>query len=188
LGLWSSEAMSKIGKKPIEIPSGVTVKIENDSISVNGPKGELTKPLMEGVNIVVDGNIIKLSPQNNDKENSARWGLQRALVANMIIGVTDGFEKVLEFQGIGYKANIRGNDLELNLGYSHPITISGVEGITLSVEKSSIKISGLNKELVGKVAAEIREKRLPEPYKGSGIRYKDEVIKRKAGKKAVAAG
>ena len=192
--------MSKIGKKPIEIPAGVDVKIEAGTLIVKGPKGELTKPLMEGVNIVVDGNIIKLSIQNDDKENSARWGLQRALVANMIIGVTDGFEKVLEFQGIGYKANVKpahkvsssdaggGNDLELNLGYSHPITISGAEGITFSVEKSSIKISGLNKELVGKVAAEIREKRLPEPYKGSGIRYKDEVIKRKAGKKAVAAG
>ena len=180
--------MSKIGKKPIEIPVGVEVKVGDDHISVKGPKGELTKSLMEGVNIVVDGNIIKLSLQNDDKENSARWGLQRALVANMIIGVTDGFEKVLEFQGIGYKASVKGNDLELNLGYSHPITIPGAEGITFSVEKSSIKISGLNKELVGKTAAGIREKRPPEPYKGSGVRYKGEVIKRKAGKKAVAAG
>ena len=180
--------MSKVGKKLIIIPEGVSVNVGENTISVKGPKGELTKPLMEGVNVVVDGNIIKLSLQNDDKEKSARWGLQRALVANMIIGVTDGFEKVLEFQGIGYKANVKGNNLELNLGYSHPITISGAEGITFSVEKSSIKISGLNKELVGKVAAEIREKRLPEPYKGSGIRYKDEVIKRKAGKKAVAAG
>src|SRR3989338_6219391 len=180
--------MSKIGKKPIENPAGVDVKIEAGAISVKGPKGELTKPLMDGVNIVVDGNIIKLSLQNDDKGKSARWGLQRALIANMIIGVTNGFEKVLEFQGIGYKANVKGSDLELNLGYSHPITISGAEGITFSVEKSSIKISGLNKELVGKTAAGIREKRPPEPYKGSGIRYKGEVIKRKAGKKAVAAG
>ena len=188
MGLWSSEAMSKIGKKPIEIPAGVEVKINDGRISVKGPKGELAKPLMEGVNVVVDGNIIKLSLQNDDKEKSAKWGLQRALVANMIIGVTNSFEKVLEFQGIGYKANVKDNNLELNLGYSHPITIPGVEGITFSVEKSSIKISGPDNELVGQVAAEIREKRPPEPYKGSGIRYKGEIIKRKAGKKAVAAG
>jgi len=180
--------MSKIGKQPIEIPESVTVNLSDDAISVKGSKGELAKPLMKGVDVVVDGNIIKLSPQNNDKENSARWGLQRALIANMIIGVTEGFEKVLEFRGVGYKANIKGNDLELNLGYSHPITISGTEGITFSVEKSSIKVAGSNKELVGKIAAEIRRKRPPEPYKGSGIRYKDEIIKRKAGKKAVAAG
>jgi len=178
--------LSKIGKKPIEIPEGVNVKIEDGTISVKGPKGELTKPLTKGVNVVIDGNLVKLTPEEGNKENIAKWGLQRALMANMIIGVTKGFEKVLEFQGIGYKANVKGNDLELILGYSHPITIPGIEGITISVEKSSIKISGPNKELVGKVAAEIREKRPPEPYKGSGIKYKDEVIKRKAGKKAVA--
>lgn len=180
--------MSKVGKKPIDIPSGVTVSIKEDVISVKGPKGELTKPLTKGVNVIVEGNLIKLTPMEGDKENIAKWGLQRALVANMIIGVTQGFEKVLEFQGVGYKANAKGKDLELSLGYSHPITIPGVEGITFSVEKNSIKISGTDKELVGKVAAEIRTKRLPEPYKGSGIRYKDEVIKRKAGKKAVTTG
>ncbi|HXK40933.1 MAG TPA: 50S ribosomal protein L6 [Candidatus Paceibacterota bacterium] len=178
--------MSKIGKKPIEIPAGVDVKIEAGTLTVKGPKGELTKPLTEGVNVVVDGNLVKLTPVEGNKENIAKWGLQRALIANMIIGITEGFEKVLEFQGIGYKANVKGKDLELSLGYSHPITIPGTEGITFSVEKSSIKISGPSKELVGKVAAEIREKRPPEPYKGSGIRYKGEVIKRKAGKKAVA--
>lgn len=180
--------MSKIGKKPIEIPAGVDVKIEEGSILVKGPKGELAKPLIKEVNIVVDGNLIKLTPQSGDKENTAKWGLQRALIANMITGVTEGFEKVLEFQGIGYKASVKGKDLELGLGYSHPVTISGIENITFSVEKTSIKISGPDKELVGKVAAEIREKRPPEPYKGSGIRYEDEVIKKKAGKKAVTAG
>lgn len=180
--------MSKIGKKPIEIPAGVSVKIENGSISVKGPKGELTKPLTEGVNVVVEENLVKLSPVEGNKENMAKWGLQRALIANMITGVTESFEKVLEFQGVGYKASVKGKDLELGLGYSHPVTIPGIEGITFSVEKNSIKISGSDKELVGKVAAEIREKRPPEPYKGSGIRYKDEVIKRKAGKKAVTAG
>lgn len=180
--------MSKIGKKPIEIPQGVSVKIEEGTIYVKGPKGELTEPFIEGINVVVEGNLIKLSLKGEDRENLAKWGLKRALIANMITGVTMGFEKVLEFQGIGYKAAVKGKDLELGLGYSHPITISGVEGIMFSVEKNAIKVSGLDKELVGKIAAEIRSKRLPEPYKGSGIRYKGEVIKKKAGKKAVASG
>ncbi|OGN02924.1 MAG: 50S ribosomal protein L6 [Candidatus Yanofskybacteria bacterium RIFCSPHIGHO2_01_FULL_42_12] len=178
--------MSKIGKKPIEIPNGVTVKIEGDSIFVKGPKGELTKPLVKGSEVIIEGNLIRLSPKGED--NSAKWGLQRALIANMVIGVTNGFNKILEFQGIGYKANAKEGGLELGLGFSHPVTISAVEGIMFSVEKNSIKISGLDKELVGKVAAEIRSKRPPEPYKGSGIRYKNEIIKKKAGKKAVAAG
>jgi len=178
--------MSKIGRQPITIPEGVTVSLSEGSISVKGPKGELTKLLIEKVKVVVDGNFIKLTPKSVDRQDVAKWGLQRALIANMITGVMKGFEKVLEFQGVGYKASIKGKDLELGLGYSHPITISGIEGITFSVEKNSIKISGLDNELIGQVAAEIREKRPPEPYKGSGIKYKDEVIKRKAGKKAVA--
>ena len=180
--------MSKIGKQPIEIPEGVAVSLSEDSISVKGLKGELTNPLTKGINVAVDGNFIKLTTLKEGKDNIAKWGLQRALIANMIIGVTKGFEKVLEFQGVGYKANVKGKDLELGLGYSHLISIPGVENITFSVEKSFIKISGSDKELVGQVAAEIRRKRPPEPYKGSGIRYKDEVIKRKAGKKAVTTG
>lgn len=180
--------MSKIGKKPIEILRGVTVKIEGDRIFVKGPKGELTKLLAKEVNVVVEGNLIKLSPKtgNSNRDTAAKWGLQRALIANMIAGVTSGFEKVLEFQGVGHKALVRGSNLELSLGYSHPITVQGMEGVNFSVEKNIIKISGLDKELVGKIAAEIRSKRLPEPYKGSGIRYKGEFIKKKAGKKAVA--
>ena len=178
--------MSKIGKKPIQIPDGVTVKIEGSSIFVKGPKGELSKPLTEGASVVIDGNLIRLSPKEENKNSSTRWGLQRALIANMIVGVASGFEKILEFQGVGYKASVKGGGLELGLGFSHPVAISGVEGITFSVEKNSIKISGFDKELVGKMAAEIRSKRPPEPYKGSGIRYKDEVIKKKAGKKAVS--
>ena len=180
--------MSKIGKKPVEIPVGVTVSLSEDAISVKGQKGELTKPLIKGVNVIVDGKLVKLTPEGDgDKKNTAKWGLQRALIANMVTGVTNGFEKILEFQGVGYKASIKGRDLELGLGYSHPVTIPCVDGITFSVEKNSIKISGLDNELVGQVAAKIREKRPPEPYKGSGIRYKGEIIKRKAGKKAVAA-
>ncbi len=180
--------MSKIGKKPIEIPSGVEVKIENRQILVKGPKGELHKPVVEGVDVVIDGSSIKVSPKNDSNGSAAKWGLQRALIANMVIGVSEGFEKVLEFQGVGYKASVKGKDLELSLGYSHPIVIPGIEGITFSVEKTSIKVSGSDNELVGEVAAEIRKKRPPEPYKGSGIRYKGEVIKRKAGKKAITAG
>ena len=180
--------MSKIGKKPIIIPEGVSVNVDKNTISVKGPKGELTKPLTEGVNVVVEGNMVKLTSTDGKKENIAKWGLQRALIENIVTGVTKGFEKILEFQGIGYKASVKGKDLELGLGYSHPVTIPGVESVTFSVEKSSIKISGPDNELVGQVAAEIRAKRPPEPYKGSGIRYKGEIIKRKAGKKAVAAG
>lgn len=180
--------MSKIGKKPVEIPTDVTLNLEGNLAHVKGPKGELTKPLIDGVSIKIEGNFIKFYPINEDRENLAKWGLQRALIANMIMGVTNGFEKILEFQGIGYKANVKGNDLELGLGYSHPVLIHGVDGIKFSVEKNSIKISGLDNELIGKVAADIRSKRLPEPYKGSGIRYRGEVIKRKAGKKAVASG
>jgi large subunit ribosomal protein L6 len=180
--------MSKIGKKPIEIPSGVTVNLENGKISVKGPKGELTKPLIEGINVVLDNNLIKINPLKNSKDYFSKWGLQRSLIANMITGVVNGFEKILEFQGVGYKANVKGRDLELSLGYSHPILIQGIDGINFSVEKNLIKISGIDKELVGQVAADIRRKRPPEPYKGSGIKYKDEFIRRKAGKKVVTSG
>lgn len=178
--------MSKIGKKQIQIPLEVSVKIENGIIFVKGPKGELAKPTINGVGINVEGGLIKLFPLDKSRENSAKWGLQRALIANMIAGVTDGFEKILEFQGVGYKANVKGQDLELSLGYSHHVIVPGVEGITFSVEKNTIKISGPDKELVGRVAAKVRSKRPPEPYKGSGIKYKEEIIKKKAGKKAVA--
>jgi len=177
--------MSKIGKKPIEIPAGVSIEVKGGQLFVKGPKGELTKPSIGGINVVIDGNFIKIAPKDDNKESAAMWGLQRSLIANMITGVTKGFEKVLEFQGVGYKANVKGKNLELSLGYSHPITISAVEGVVFSVEKNSIKISGPDNEQVGKMAAEIRTKRPPEPYKGSGIRYKDEIIKKKAGKKAI---
>lgn len=178
--------MSKVGKKPIVIPEKVTVSVADSSVTVKGPKGELTKPLPRGVNVVVENNEVRVSPVDRSKANVAKWGLVRALIANMIKGVTEGFEKVLEFQGVGYKAVVKGTGLEMGLGYSHPITIEGVPGITFSVEKNTIKISGINNELIGEVAARIRKLRLPEPYKGSGIRYAGEVIRRKAGKKATA--
>ncbi len=180
--------MSKIGKKPINLPSGVELKVNDGLISVKGPKGTMVKPLPQDVEILVEGNEVKVRPlANASKEGKVFWGLARALVQNMITGVTTGFEKILEFQGVGYKAAVKGSGLELGLGYSHPITIEGAEGITFVTDKGSIKIQGIDKELIGKIAANIRKYRLPEPYKGSGIRYQGEVIKRKAGKKAATA-
>ena len=178
--------MSKIGKKPIVIPKDVHIKMENGLVVVKGPKGELKKMVPGNIDLNIEGDVLKVSPKN--KEDKATWGLASALVKNMIKGVTDGFETVLEFQGVGYKAIVKGNDLEMGLGYSHPVTIKAPDGITFKAEKSVIRIQGIDNELVGKVAADIREWRRPEPYKGSGIRYQGEVIKRKAGKKAVAAG
>lgn len=178
--------MSKIGKKPIQIPRGVDIKIEGGLVSVKGPKGELKKTFNDSVSISLsEGNIIVGLKSGQDA--SEIWGLTRALIANMLKGTTDGFEKSLEFDGVGYKANVKGNELELNLGYSHPILVKIPEGITVKIEKSIIKVSGIDNELIGHFAAEIKSKRLPEPYKGHGIKYIDEVIRRKAGKKAATA-
>lgn len=179
--------MSKIGKKIINVPAGVEVNINNGIITVKGPKGELKREISEVLDVVMEDNIIKIQLRpNSGKDGSALWGLARALIANMIKGVTEGFETVLEFQGVGYKAAVKGNDLELSLGYSHPVTVTAPEGVSFKVEKNVIKVAGFNKELVGEVAAYIRTKRKPEPYKGSGIKYNDEVIIKKAGKKSVA--
>jgi len=183
--------MSKIGKKTIQIPGGTQVQIKDGLLSVKGPKGELHRNIPESINISVEKEMVTVKPINigsdqKIKESYSSWGLYRALVQNMIKGVTEGFEEALEFEGVGYKAAVKGNDLELNLGFSHPINIKAPPGVSFKVEKNVIKISGIDKELVGHVAAEIRSKRKPEPYKGSGIRYKGEIIKKKAGKKAVA--
>ena len=188
--------MSKIGKKPIQIPKGAEVKVSGDSISVKGPKGELKRDLNSAVVVKVEGDnvIVGLNDKSMDKGGASKWGLFRALIANMIKGVTDGFEENLEFEGVGYKANVKpaspaggGDVLELNLGYSHPISVKAPTGISFKVEKNVIKVTGIDNELVGHVAAEIKSKRLPEPYKGKGIRYSGEVIRRKAGKKAATA-
>lgn len=177
--------MSKIGKKPIVIPQGVEVKINGSSLSVKGAKGELQKEIPHLVTVEIKDGSIEVGTKNNDP---AMWGLYRSLIQNMVLGVSNGFEKVLEFQGVGYKAVVKGKDLDLSLGFSHPILFKAPEGINFAVEKNVIRISGTDKELIGQVAAEIRSLRKPEPYKGSGIRYQGEIIKRKAGKKAVAAG
>lgn len=178
--------MSKIGKKPITIPKDVQVKMDNGLVSVKGSKGELKRFIPGDVGLNIDGDALRVIPKNT--EDSATWGLASALIKNMIKGVTEGFETVLEFQGVGYKAVVKGNDLELGLGFSHPVTIKASEGISFKAEKNVIRIYGMDNELVGKTAAEIRSWRRPEPYKGSGIRYQGEIIKRKAGKKAVASG
>ena len=181
--------MSKIGKKPITLPSGVQIKLDGSTLVVTGPKGTLTKEVPDGLAITAtDGSVvIKPAQEHPSRAERAQWGLWRALVGNMIHGVSQGWEENLEFQGVGYKAILKGKDLELSLGYSHTITIPAPEGISFSVEKTAIKVLGADKEAVGHVAAIIRSKRLPEPYKGSGIRYSDEVIKKKAGKKAATA-
>lgn len=180
--------MSKVGKKLIPIPKGVEVKINGNLIVVKGPKGELKLDIGDSVFVSTseDKLTVALKKGNGIPDNSI-WGLTRALIANMIKGVADGFEKNLEFEGVGYKADVKGDKLELNLGYSHAISMKIPPGVTVKTEKNSIKISGVSKELIGHFAAEIKSKRLPEPYKGSGIKYVGEVIRRKAGKKAATA-
>lgn len=180
--------MSKVGKKPILIPQGVEININGDFILVKGPKGELGRTIHPDIEVKVQGQEIIVSPKKETKESNALWGLFRALIANMVEGVSKGFEKGLEFEGVGFKAQVKDNDLELNLGFSHPVLFKGKEGITFKVEKNQILVSGIDKELVGLVASQIRKIKPPEPYKGKGIRYKGEIIKRKAGKKAITAG
>lgn len=181
--------MSKIGKKIITIPAGTQVTLEGTTLTVKGAKGTLVREIPKGVTVAVNGSevAVGLSAKNASRVEGAQWGLWRALVNNMIIGASTGWTRTLEFQGVGYKAIVKGKDLELALGYSHPISVPAPEGITFTTDKTSITVSGIDKELVGHVAAIIRGKRLPEPYKGSGIRYSDEIIKKKAGKKAATA-
>jgi large subunit ribosomal protein L6 len=173
--------MSRIGKKPIEVPSGVKVNIDGSSIKVEGPKGRLERLLTDKVEIKAEAEQLLVTPL--DEKNGALQGLTRSLVANMVEGVTKGFTKVLEINGIGYRAELKGTNLNLALGYSHPIDYPLPEGITAEVEKQTkITLSGIDKELLGATAAKIRSFRPPEPYKGKGIKYAEERILRKAGK------
>ena len=173
--------MSRIGKNPIEIPAGVEVKIEGNTVTVKGPKGTLTETFLDCVNIAQEENQTKVSIDNESHGNI--HGLTRTLINNMVIGVTQGFEKTLEVNGIGYRAQKQGKKVVLTLGYSHPVEVEEIEGITLEVPNpNTIVVKGIDKQLVGQVAANIREKRLPEPYKGKGIKYAGERIKRKEGK------
>ena len=175
--------MSRIGKMPIDIPAGVTIDIaENNTITVKGPKGTLSRVLSPDMEIKVEGAEVVVNRPNDLKRSKSLHGLTRTLINNMVIGVTVGYEKALEINGVGYKAAKEGKKLVLSLGYSHPVNMMDPEGIESSVDNNRIIIKGIDKEKVGQYAAEIRDKRRPEPYKGKGIKYADEVIRRKAGK------
>ena len=179
--------MSKIGKKPIAIPSGVDVKINGLNASVKGPKGQLERQIPAGFNVAVSDGTLSITPLDKALSNPVLWGLARATLNNMITGVSEGFKEVLELNGVGYKAVVKGNILELNLGFSHPINFPLPDGLTATVEKNILTLSGIDRESVGQTAAKIRMLKKPEPYKGHGIKYSDEVIRRKAGKKAATA-
>ena len=177
--------MSRIGKQPIPVPAGVTVAIEPERVTVNGPKGELFEHINRDIKVEqVDDQILVTRPTDRG-EHRALHGLTRTLVANMVKGVTDGFEKRLEIQGVGYRAQLRGRDLELALGYSHPVSVKAPDGIEFEVpQPTRIVVKGPSKQRVGEVAALIRKQRKPEPYKGKGIRYEGEYVARKVGKRA----
>lgn len=179
--------MSRVGKKPILIPEGVTVKITDGLIVVKGSKGELQKQIHRDILVDIREREINLKTRTNTKKNSALWGLFRTLIANMILGVVSGFEKKLEFEGVGYRAVVEGDVLVMQLGFSHPVRFKSPTGINFKVEKNTITIAGFDKELVGDTAAQVRNLKPVEPYKGKGIRYKGEIVRRKAGKKAVAS-
>ena len=175
--------MSRIGKRPITIPSKVTVTINGSHVAVKGPKGELSRVLPSAVTVEQEGDTILVKRHDESRLSRQLHGLSRTLVANMVDGVSQGFQKRLEIQGVGYRAQVQGRNLVLSLGYSHPVQIEPPEGIQLAVENNTnVSVSGFDKELVGNVAAQIRDKRPPEPYKGKGVRYAGEVVRRKAGK------
>src|SRR3989344_3478272 len=180
--------MSRIGKKTIEIPKGITVALEGHNVKVAGPKGNLDTKIHHDIKVEVkDGKIFVAPVRNLPKKLRGLWGLYRALIFNMIVGVEKGFEKKLEIEGVGYKASVQGDELVLNVGYVHPVKIKKPEGIEFKVEKSVITISGIDKEKVGQISAEIRAVKKAEPYKGKGIKYQGEKVRRKEGKKVVAS-
>ena len=175
--------MSRIGKMPITVPAGVDVKIDGTTVTVKGPKGELTSAFPETMMIEQEGEQITVKRPNDERENRSFHGLTRTLIANMIEGVTNGYSKKLVLVGVGYRAALKGKDLELSLGYSHPVTVEAPEGITFECpSQTEIIVSGISKEQVGQMAANVRAWRKPEPYKGKGIRYDNEVVRRKLGK------
>ena len=176
--------MSRIGRKPITVPAGVEVKGDGANVvTVKGPKGTLTQAIHPNMTIEVNGAEINVTRPNDEKENRALHGLSRTLIANMVEGVTKGYEKKLEVNGVGYRVAKEGKKLVMNLGYSHPVVMTEIDGVTFETpDANTIFVKGIDKQLVGQVAAQVREKRPPEPYKGKGIKYADEHIRRKAGK------
>ena len=176
--------MSRIGKRPVAIPSGVEAKIENGTLTVKGPKGTLTLGLSDLIDYKVEDGEIQVNPANDTQKARSYWGMQRTLVSNLVEGVTEGYTKTLEINGVGYRASTQGKKLKLQLGYSHDVDLDVPEGVEVKTpDQTTIEISGIDKQKVGQFAAEIREWRKPEPYKGKGIKYRGEYIFRKEGKK-----
>jgi large subunit ribosomal protein L6 len=177
--------MSRIGRKPIPVPAGVSIAIDDGRVTVNGPKGELQERIPRDITVTQEGEELIVTRPTDRGEHRALHGLTRSLVANMVIGVTEGYEKVLEIQGVGYRAALSGSNLELQVGYSHSVRITPREGISFEVPiPTQIIVRGIDKQIVGQTAAEIRKVRPPEPYKGKGIRYEGEYVRRKVGKRA----
>jgi large subunit ribosomal protein L6 len=177
--------MSRIGRKPIPVPAGVTVSVEPELVRVNGPRGELSERINRDITVAQDGDTLVVTRPTDRGEHRALHGLTRSLVANMVVGVTEGYTKTLEIQGVGYRAALKGKDLELALGYSHPVSIKAPDGIEFEVPiPTRIIVRGNSKQAVGEIAAIIRKQRKPEPYKGKGIRYEGEYVARKVGKRA----
>jgi large subunit ribosomal protein L6 len=176
--------MSRIGKKPVELPSGVTASVSGQTVEIKGPKGARSFHATDDVTIAVEANGVSVTPRGSSKRARQQWGMSRTMVANLVTGVTSGFKKELEITGVGYRAQMQGNVLKLNLGLSHDVDFPVPEGVTVTAPKpTEIIVEGIDQQLVGQVAANIREWRKPEPYKGKGIRYKGEFIFRKEGKK-----
>jgi large subunit ribosomal protein L6 len=176
--------MSRTGKKPVTIPAGVTASMEDGVISVKGPKGTLTMPMVSEVIYALEGDLLSVKPANETKRSRSFWGMQRTMIQNLVTGVTAGFSKVLEINGVGYRANAQGRNLKLQLGYSHDVDVAIPEGVEVKTpDQTTVEISGMDAQKVGQLAAEIRRWRKPEPYKGKGIKYRGEFIFRKEGKK-----
>ena len=178
--------MSKLGKRPITIPAAAKVVLEGDVLKITGPKGELTRQVPKAISVTLTDDTITLDPTGSAGEVKAIWGTTASHINNMVIGVTEGFVKVLEIEGVGYRAEVKGSELILSVGFSHPVALTVPSGLEAKVEKNVITISGFDKEVVGQFAANVRQVKKPEPYKGKGIRYRDEYVIRKQGKKAVA--
>jgi len=178
--------MSRIGNKPIPLPKGVEVKQDGNAVTVKGPKGSLVTPIVPGIGVKIENNVVSFTRSDNEGKSRATHGLMRALVANNVTGVTEGFKKELDIVGVGYRAEVKGKEVVFQLGYSHPVRFAIPKGIDINVDAKSghIVITGIDKQQVGQTAAEIRSLREPDPYKGKGIKYSDEIIRRKAGKAA----
>lgn len=180
--------MSRIGKSPIDLPDGVEVKVSGDVVTVKGPKGSLSQTIQPSISVDVQDRTLTVSRESDERQVRALHGLTRSLIYNMVVGVTDGYSKELTAVGVGYRASLKGNQLELQVGFSHPVSIEAPDGITFDVpEPTKIIVSGIDKQKVGQVAANVRAVRPPEPYKGKGIRYSDEQVRRKAGKAGITA-